>query len=206
MTSTRLVYVALALITASACSRAEDGPTEPGVVVGEVSLPVAGAVYRGTGPHLFLDGRASLDCGGHGGFTNAVQPPAQTGATVMSDYVATFVGELVLQPPAVSSAATHMLAVQARMTERITFTERRGETRIFDTELVTFELRAGMPPGVVVRESPRLQSAGVTTITAASGGLSRVESYYDVWLEISLDGGRSWHPAQQAVRMALERS
>ncbi len=194
----------LVVFAVAACSGDGGDPTGPGVVVTEVTLPAAGAVYRGAGPHLFLDGDARLTCGSHGGFTTSVEPPTEVGASVLSDYRATFVGELVLEPPLVSAAVTHPLAVQAHMVERITLTELRGSSRIFGTELVTLDLSgSGMPQGVMVRESSTRSSTGRATITALSDGRHRIESFYDVWLEISLDGGRSWAPAQAAVRMTL---
>jgi len=57
----------------------------------------------------------------------------------------------------------------------------------------------------MVRESPSVASTGRTTITTISGGQYRIESFYDVWLDISLDDGRTWHPAEGVVRMALSR-
>lgn len=207
MMANRPVVLALALFALGACSSDGSDPTNPGILVQDVSLPVSGTVYRGAEPHVFLDGHATLFCGTHGVFSDAVTPPEQIGASVVSEYTATFVGELVLEPPAVRSAETYTLSVQARMAERITLTQVSGETLTFDTELVTFELSGtDMPGEVVVRESPNLESAGVTTITAVSGGRSRVETYYDVWLEISLDQGRTWQPAENAVRMTLQSS
>jgi hypothetical protein len=89
------------------------------------------------------------------------------------------------------------------MVERITLAATQGAVRTFDTELVTFELGGSAAPAATVRESPALGSTGRTTITSLSGGQFRIESYYDVWLEISLDGGQTWHPADGAVRMTL---
>ena len=210
MTRYRLIALALALTDPlAACSGEDPSPTAPSseIVVAEVSLPVAGTVYRGTDSHRFLDESVTLFCGTHGVFSSSVEPPNEVGGSVLSTYLATFVGELVLQPSVAGSVVTHALTVQARMAERITLSETRGSAQTFSTELVTFELRgSGMPDNIVVRESSDLVSAGVTTITAVSGGMNRVESYYDVWLEISLDGGRTWHQAQNVVRMTLQPS
>ena len=204
----RLILFALALANPLvACSSGESSPTATGseIIVTQVSLPVPGTVYRGEDSHHFLDESVTLFCGTHGVFTNSVQPPNEVGESVSSDYLATFVGELVLQPPVSESVVTHTLTAQARMAERITLRETRGSTQTFDTELVTFELGGtDMPANIVVRESADFVSAGITTITAVSGGRNRVESHYDVWLEVSLDGGRTWNRAQNAVRMSLQ--
>ncbi|MDX1493900.1 MAG: hypothetical protein R3253_07580 [Longimicrobiales bacterium] len=171
----------------------------------DVTLPVASAAYRGAGPHIFAGGQVALTCGTHGVFSSSVPPPQTVGRTVVSEYTATFEGELVLQPPVVAEAVTHALSVQASMAEAITLTGESGGVLTFDTELVTFTLEgAGMPDGIRVRESPDLASSGVTTVTPLSGGQSKVQTHYDVWLEISLDDGRSWEVAENAVRMTLE--
>jgi hypothetical protein len=154
--------------------------------------------------HRFLGGSALLFCGTHGGFTSAAAPPATLGGTATSDYFATFQGELVLAPPLVAATETHPLAVQVHMVELITLADAQGDTRTLDTELATFELGGPTAPGgAMVRESPTLASTGRTTITAVSGGQYRIESYYDVWLEISTDGGATWDAAEAAVRMTL---
>jgi hypothetical protein len=174
------------------------------VVVAEESLPPADGAYHGDGLHVFLDGQVTLVCADHGGFTISVDPPRRPGATAIADYAATFVGELSLSPPLVPSTTVFPIVVQAHMVERITLAQRRGTTRSLDTEMVTLDLRgAGMPENVMVRESPTLGSLGRATITSLPRGLYRVESFYDVWLEISLDAGRSWHPAETAVRMSI---
>ncbi len=194
----------LLLLAPPACSGTSGDPTGPGVQVGLESLPAAGAAYHGEAPHRFLDGSAELTCSSHGQFTAAVPPPATQGATVTSDYSATFKGRLVLAPPLVPTAVTHPLSVQARMVERITLAGTRGAARTFDTELMSFELGGSTTPaGAMVRESPSRASTGRTTVTVLSGGQFRIESFYDVWLELSLDGGGTWHAADGVVRMTL---
>ncbi len=199
------VVTLLSALSALACdSEGDPDPTGPGVVAGQPSLPPAGAAYHGTVAHRFLSGAAQLDCASHGGFSSSVQPPTTRGATATADYNATFVGQLVLAPPVVPATTTHPLNLLVHMVERITLAEDQGGVRTFDTELVTFELGGSTAPGgALVRESPALFSAGRTVITSLSGGRYRIESSYDVWLEISLDGGRSWNQAEGVVRMTL---
>ena len=202
----RVKFAALFVIATLACSGTGGDPTGPGVQVGQESLPSGGAAYHGAVPHVFLGGSAVLTCSSHGEFTGAVAPPAPQGATVTSDYFATFEGQLDLAPPLVPAPVTHPLSLQAHMVERITLAGAQGAMRTFDTELITFELGGSVTPaGAMVRESPSVASTGRTTITALSGGQYRIESFYDVWLEISLDGGRTWHPAEGVVRMTLSR-
>lgn len=198
--------VLLSLLALSACSDG-DSPTEPGVLVTNVALPVAGAAYHGDSEHIFLGGQVAMFCGTHGTFSGSQDPPAMVGQNVVSRYTAAFTGELTLEPPLVTSTEVHPLNVQVTMAESITLRSVAGGTSTFDTELISFELQGtGAISHVLVRESDTGSSIGVTTITEVSGGRSRVETYYDVWLDISVDGGATWTRADNAVRMTLEPS
>ena len=46
-------------------------------------------------------------------------------------------------------------------------------------------------------------SSGETQITASGGGQFRIESFFDVFLELSLDSGRTWAAGTQPARMVL---
>ena len=68
-------------------------------------------------------------------------------------------------------------------------------TGTFDTEMVSMSL-TGLGPlsSVMIRESPTQPSTGVTSITDVGGGLYHIDSFFDVFTELSLDGGTSWLP------------
>jgi len=198
-----LKFAPILMLGTLACSGDGSDPMGPGVEVGEDSLPPAGTAYHGDSSHRFMGGSAVLTCSSHGTFTSSIEPPT-TIDTARSDYFATFVGQLVLEPPLVASPVTHPLSLQVHMAELITLAGTEGTTRTFDAELATFELGGTTAPaGVMVRESPSVASTGRTTITALSGGGYHVETYYDVWLELSLDGGGTWQLADNAVHMTL---
>src|SRR5207253_1713632 len=67
----------------------------------------------------------------------------------------------------------------------------RGNTRFFDTEMLSLSLSGGtLPGGVMVRESPTLASLGKTSVRQVpSDGTYRIDSFFDVFTEISLDNG-----------------
>ncbi len=66
----------------------------------------------------------------------------------------------------------------------------------FQTELLSLILTGGtMPPSVMIRESPTLASSGHTRITDMGGGQFRIDSFFDVFTELSIDGGNSWVPS-----------
>ena len=69
-------------------------------------------------------------------------------------------------------------------------------TGTFNTEMLALNLQGGsLPPGVMIRESPTLPSLGVTKTTALGGGLYRIDSFFDVFTELSIDGGQTWMPS-----------
>jgi hypothetical protein len=175
-----------------------------GIVTSSDALPPREAAYHGGGIHMFLGGQARATCSSHGGFTSSVQAPSRSGSTVVADYSATFVGELTLDPPLAPRRTVYPIRERAHMVERIRLAEVRGDTRVFETEMVTLDIRGGgLPAGVMFRVSPSARSAGRATVTALPRGRYQIDGFFDIRLEISLDGGRTWHQAQEGVRMAL---
>ena len=64
----------------------------------------------------------------------------------------------------------------------------------FVTEMLQLDI-SGLPGGAMIRESPTLASTGTTTLSDAGGGLFRIDSFFDVFTELSLDGGQTWIPS-----------
>lgn len=81
-----------------------------------------------------------------------------------------------------------------------------GPTRFFDTEMLQLDLVAGP---AMIRESPTRASHGRTAITNLGGGTFQIDSFFDVFTELSVDGGQTWHPSTDgqgnpaAGRMAI---
>ncbi|MHC4603590.1 MAG: hypothetical protein ACYS6W_09710 [Planctomycetota bacterium] len=77
-------------------------------------------------------------------------------------------------------------------------------TGTFATEIVSMSLSgdAGDMP-VLIRESPTEQSTGQTDITDIGGGLYHIDSFFDVFTELSVDGGGTWTAADGPIRMEL---
>lgn len=70
-------------------------------------------------------------------------------------------------------------------------------------EMVAMNLAGLVPFPVMIRESPTLQSLGTSTTTDIGGGLFRVDSFFDVFTELSIDGGLSWTTSQSSTRFDL---
>ena len=68
-------------------------------------------------------------------------------------------------------------------------------------EVVSLNLTGSSPLGaIMLRESPTKQSLGKHTIAPDPRGY-RVSSFFDVFTEISLNGGETWIPANRSIRM-----
>ena len=75
---------------------------------------------------------------------------------------------------------------------------------LYDTEMLALNIQGGdLPPGVMLRESPTLPSRGSTQITPQADGTYRIGSFFDIFVEVSLDGGQTWSPAQAPARVEL---
>jgi hypothetical protein len=95
------------------------------------------------------------------------------------------------------------ITAPASVSISITGTTDSGPPRVFRTEMTQLSISGGtLPAGTMVRESPSKASVGRTTQRLIDGGY-RISSFFDVFLEISLDSGNSWWPADSATRIVL---
>ena len=69
-----------------------------------------------------------------------------------------------------------------------------GQLGTFPVEMTQMMLTGGTPLGpVMIRESPTLPSLGQTSIQSAGSGFA-IDSFFDVFTELSIDGGLTWIP------------
>jgi hypothetical protein len=65
-------------------------------------------------------------------------------------------------------------------------------------------LSGNTPMGpIIIREDPGRDSTGRTDITDIGGGLYHIDSFFDVFTELSVDGGQSWIACDYGTRMTL---
>ena len=83
-----------------------------------------------------------------------------------------------------------------------------GPDLVFSTEMLQLDLSGGsLPAGVMIRESPTLQSTGQIRQRDLGGGQYSVDSFFDIFTELSFDGGQSWFPSNQPLHTTtIERS
>src|SRR5262249_9413535 len=80
-------------------------------------------------------------------------------------------------------------------------------TGTFNTEMLSLDLSGTSPFGpYMVRESPTLPSLGQTTITDIGGGMYHIDSFFDVFTELSIDGGGSRVPPARPPHAQLNPS
>lgn len=81
------------------------------------------------------------------------------------------------------------------------------ELQVFDTEMLSLSFGGGGggggAGGFLLRESPTKRSTGQTTIRALPGGGYDVDSFFDVFTELSLDGGQTWAPSDASMHLVL---
>ena len=77
---------------------------------------------------------------------------------------------------------------------------------MYETEITSLNLSGGdLPAGVMIRESPTRASSGSHRVTSlgGGGGGAAIDSFFDIYIEVSTDGGGTWTPADQAIRLDM---
>ena len=72
-----------------------------------------------------------------------------------------------------------------------------GTTEYYDTEMQQLDISGGtLPMGIQIRESPTRASRGRTTSSAVGGGVTyQIDSFFDIFTEVSTDSGMTWMPS-----------
>jgi hypothetical protein len=126
-------------------------------------------------------------------------PPPPPGTVIVDSFSDIFT-ELTIHPP--SGPPQNVNPVPPNPTIRLAGRV-GGPIFVVETDdILTMSLSGGsMPGGVMIRESPTLPSTGLTTIQDLGGGLYHINSFFDVFTELSLDGGQSWIPGSEALHL-----
>lgn len=161
--------------------------------VPEDCQPPPNSAYGGTFHFTFSGGGLTADLANpnlHSFTTCTAVPPSVPAATTTHVFDAVMDCGLSLNggPSLPTTAPAHVTIFDH-------FNHLSGSTRYFDTEMVQLDLAGGtLPPLVMIRESPTLASLGQTTIQDLGGGSFRIDSFFDVFVELSTDGGQTWIP------------
>jgi hypothetical protein len=91
-----------------------------------------------------------------------------------------------------------------RNTKTVVFGKVGNTTGTFNTEMLSMRLVGtvlGNP--FILREDPDRASLGQTTIADIGGGQYHIDSFFDVFTELSIDGGATWMDSATSVRVNL---
>jgi hypothetical protein len=154
-------------------------------------LPVDAIRFTVTGVGTFFARSLSLS-----NLTNPIPPPPPSATITYANPFTILSGEL--SPDGVNWGAAQ---ANGPLLVKISNTTGTGSTSTFDTEMLQLNLSGNSPFGpFMLRESPTLQSLGRHTIRSDPRGF-RVSSFFDVFLELSVDGGATWTPANRSMRI-----
>ena len=86
-------------------------------------------------------------------------------------------------------------------TQTIVFGKFGQTTGTFQTEMLQLNLEGTVPGlgGFMIRESPTKASTGQVTITDIGGGQYQIDSFFDVFTELSIDGGATWMVGSDSI-------
>ncbi len=184
------------------------GPTgeKPGAPIPQHALtdrcPSPGGTYESpteTPPTFFPPGILVRNFR-HSQLNNSIVPPALgAGATYQS--VGTRLDAEVSQD---GGATWQPFFAFGNTVASIQHVSNAGSTRSFDTEMLALSMTGGsLPAGVMLRESPTRASLGKHTLRPSARGGFEVSSFFDVFLDLTVDGGATWSPAAEAARVEL---
>jgi hypothetical protein len=120
-------------------------------------------------------------------------PPPDTGTGQTNSFFDVFT-EIYLEGPGIAPGTRSAASQQT-----IHFDGVPNET--WQTEMLQLDLTGGgLPTGLKIRESPTLASTGTSTIQYI-GGPYHIDSFFDVFTELSIDGGQSWTPGNAPLHL-----
>jgi len=168
-----------------------------GIITTDTNLPPDGEYISPTDFHMYADMGIVIDDPSHSGFTQV--DIKRNGDNEVETFESTFSGtELEMGLGAIDLSGPVTV-----VTTGIGAAPPANRTGSWDTEMVSMSLSGEVGGSIVdIRESPTKPSAGKTTITDIGGGLYQIDSFFDVFTEISIDGG-PWSPAAAPTRMTL---
>ena len=73
-------------------------------------------------------------------------------------------------------------------------------TGTFNTLMTQFDFNGGTPS---IRLDPNYQSVGQATVTAEGGGLYQINSFFDIFTDLSTDSGNTWTPSTSPTHLVL---
>jgi hypothetical protein len=135
----------------------------------------------------------------HSGFLASFPPPLTVGASTSHTFGSTLQGQIIVNngPPAPFTDPA---------TVSVTVTKASGPAGssplgTFNTQMTQLDVDLG--GGMKIRIDPTTPSVGQTTISDAGGGQFRINSFFDIFTDLSLDNGATWTPSSVSGHVDL---
>ena len=162
-------------------------------------MPPPTGMYQATGgwSAVYANGVVLRNVAQRGATQSVPPPPTREGAAVTNTF--TCLWEMDVSTDYGSTFSP--VAAVADTSFRLVFSELSAGLEIYDAE--TLDLNVHVLPSLLIRESPTLVSSGQTTIRPMSGGF-QIDSFFDIYTEVSIDSGMTWSPASCAARLKLK--
>jgi hypothetical protein len=165
-------------------------------------------MYSSTNPVEYVTPAGTYRAGrGHDFFDIFTEPPPGVALPVSPgvvqvnsffDVFAEFDFDLLLSPPPVA----HHHAPAPMSTSVMRLNGLPPGDPVFATEILQLDISGGtLPGGIMVRESPTRASLGRHALTELGGGLYLIDSFFDVFTELSIDGGQTWTPGSSPFHL-----
>jgi hypothetical protein len=205
MNTTKMIVMGLAL---AICAALPAGARAAGIDTNTAALPPDGYYLSAPGVHATYSGAALeivLQDIAHQPFVGTtVRTPI--GNDEREDFQSALTGYATVDPdgPGPQPATSGIPVSLTGPTTTLVTNRLLSTSGLFDAEIVSMSLSGnvgGVP--VTIREDPTQASTGETDVLDLGGGLYHIDSFFDVFTELSVDGGVSWIAADDDVRVTL---
>jgi hypothetical protein len=161
-----------------------------GITAQSNCLPPAGGEYAG-GVEQWVTNQGTINLANpiHNQFTTCETPQSTTPGGMWTEAFNSMVsGELFVNGndmgPVSGSAAVII---------GLTVASDAGGVETLNTQMTELDINLG--GGDLIRIDPTTPSTGQTTITDLGGGNFQIQSFFDIFTDLSLDGGNTWYPS-----------
>lgn len=152
------------------------------------ALPPASAAYYLARPMTFRGTDVRVDSGMLHAFAKSGQPPRRGQTTSVQT------GAL-LDMTGFAGGSQVSESAPALMEFSVTNVSGGGKVKDYSAELSQLDVAGSR---FMLRESPSFRSVGGVQTTRVPGGNFRIVSFFDVFVDVSVDGGATWFAASDA--------
>jgi hypothetical protein len=166
-----------------------------GVTASTPNLPALNGAYvtPAQAHQLYNAGALSIEIINirHSQFSGSFAPPLNVGDSTAHSFGSLLTGDLII-----NGGPANPFAASAQVTVDVTKASGANGSPLgmFNTQMTQLDV-TGLPGGALIRVDPTSPSLGQTTISDAGGGMFHIDSFFDIFTDLSLDGGQTWIPS-----------